>query len=307
MATTASRLARFGLLAAAGLVPAAAFAGVRIDLVPDACPAATPAPALEPLPPLPHLGLALGSGARHGIAHIGVLQELERAGVVPKVVAGTSVGALVGSLWASGIPAARIGELHALEDWEDMGSFAWSRAGIFSNERVRERLAAAFEGRAIEAWPLRFGAVATDIATGDRVLIARGDGALAVQASTAIPAYFLPVRFAGRDLVDGALVEPVPVDAARELGADFVLAVDVAYRPREERAITATQLAFQAMHVVTNALAAEQLKRADVAIVIDLHAVLMKCGRGALVAAGRAAVRSAWPAIAREAARRRGG
>ena len=306
MATTGSGQAGCWLLAAVALFPATAL-GVRIDLAPDACPATAPGPALDPLPRLPHLGLALGSGARHGIAHIGVLQELERAGVAPKVVTGTSVGALVGALWASGVSAARIDELQALEDWEDTGSFAWSRAGIFSNAHVRARLASVFDGRAIEQWPIRFGAVATDIATGERVLIARGDGAVAVQASTAIPAFFLPVRFEGRDLVDGALVEPVPVDTARELGADFVLAVDVAYRPHEERAVTATQLAFQAMHVVTNALAAEQMKRADVAIVIDLHAVLVKCGRGALVAAGRAAARAAWPAIAREMARRRGG
>jgi NTE family protein len=295
------------IMAAVVLAPLVAAAAVRIDLSPQSCPVADDGPALQALPLLPHLGLALGSGSRHGIAHIGVLQELEAAGVTPKVVTGTSVGALVGSLWASGIPAARIGELQALEDWEDTGSFAWSRAGVFSNARLRERLARAFAGRAIEQWPRRFGAVATDIATGDRVVIARGDGALAVQASTAIPAWFLPVRFDGRELVDGALVEPVPVDAARELGADFVIAVDVAYRPHEEPAATATELAFQAMHVVTNALAAEQLKRADVAIVIDLHAVLVKCGRGALIGAGRAAIRAAWPAMAREMARRRGG
>lgn len=283
----------------------AAAQAVRIDLAPTACPEreAGAAPRVE-LPPTPHLGLALGSGSMHGIAHIGVLQEIEAQGLDVKVVAGTSVGALVGALWASGMPAAEIERLHRSAPWDDMGTFAWSRAGVFDSGRLRQRLERAFEGRAIEGWPRRFGAVATDLANGGRVLLARGDAAHAVQASTAMPALFLPVPHEGRRLADGALVEPVPVDAARELGAAFVIAVDVAYRPHEEPAATAAQIAFQAMHVLVNALAREQLRRADVALRIDLHAVFMRCGHEALTAAGRDAMRAAWPRIARELARR---
>lgn len=280
-------------------------AQVRINLAPTACPPARAPAAVagQALPPLPHLGLALGSGSLHGIAHIGVLQELEARGVDAKVVAGTSAGALIGALWASGVTAVEIGRMQRLEDFEEMGSFSWSRGGIFTNERVRERLDKVFGARPIESWPRRFGAVATDIASGERVVLARGSGALAVQASTAIPAFYAPVMIDGRRLADGALVEPVPVDTARELGAAFVIAIDVAYRPREDAAVSATQLAFQAMHVLTNTLAGEQMKRADVAVSIDLHETFMKCGRAALVAAGREAVRAAWPAILRQAAR----
>jgi NTE family protein len=276
--------------------------GVMINVAPGACPAAA-SPGEAPFPrarPTPHLGIALGSGSMHGIAHIGVLQELEAHGVEAKVVTGTSVGALVGALWASGMPAAQIERLHRQQGWDDIGSFAWSRGGLFDNDRLRKRLEPLFAGRTIERWPLRFGAVATDLASGERVLLARGDGARAVQASTAMAAFFVPVEIGGRRLADGALVEPVPVDAARELGAAFVIAIDVAYRPHEGEAATVTQVAFQAMHILTNALAAEQMKRADVAIRIDLHETFMRCGPDSLVAAGRQALRDAWPRVARQ-------
>lgn len=284
------------LLAPAPLVWAEA---VVVNVAPDRCPGPAPAQERSAMPRSPHFGIALGSGSTHGIAHIGVLQELEARAVEVKVVAGTSVGALVGSLWASGMPAAEIERLHRLEDWESAGTFAWSRGGLFQNERLRQRLEVIFSGKPIESWPRRFGAVTTDLATGRRVLISRGDGARAVQASTAMAAFFVPVEVGSARLADGALVEPVPVDAARELGAAFVLAVDVAYRPHEEEATTVTQIAFQAMHILANALAAEQVKRADVAIRIDLHRVFMQCGREALVAAGREAMRTAWPHVLR--------
>jgi NTE family protein len=275
--------------------------GVLINIAPQGCPHPTAVDmAPLPLPPTPHLGIALGSGSMHGIAHIGVLQELEAQRVEVKVVAGTSVGALVGALWASGLPAASIERLHRQEAWDDVGTFTLSRGGVFDNERLGRRLQGLLAGKPMESWPRRFGAVATDLGTGDRVLLSRGDGARAVQASTAMAAFFVPVEIGGRRLADGALVEPVPVHAARELGASFVIAIDVAYRPHEGEAATVTQVAFQAMHILTNALALEQLKRADVAVRIDLHETFTKCGPNSLVAAGRQAMREAWPRVVRQ-------
>jgi NTE family protein len=150
----------------------------------------------------------------------------------------------------------------------------------------------------VEGWPRRFGAVATNLANGHRQLLASGSGALAVQASSAVPAYFQPVVIDGAKLADGALVEPVPVDAARALGADFVIAVDVAYRPYEESVTSATQYAFQAMHILVNALAEQQLRTADIAIRLDLHRTLTACGRDGLIVEGRQALRRAAPHIA---------
>lgn len=243
------------------------------------------------------VGIALGSGSSHGLAHIGIVQGLEAKGLDPRVVTGTSVGALVGALWASGLGGREIES--ASESWNDWGRFAPSWQGVFSNDPIQRELGRIFQGRPIEAWPRRFGAVATNMANGHRRILTAGDGALAVQASSAVPVFFAPVTVDGEKLADGALVEPVPVDAARALGADFVIAVDVAYRPYEERASGLTQYAFQSMHILINSLASQQIKGADVAIRLDVHHTLMNCGRAAMIAEGREAVRRAWPEIAR--------
>jgi NTE family protein len=114
---------------------------------------------------------------------------------------------------------------------------------------------------------------------------------------------FQPVLVDGRELADGALVEPVPVRTARDLGATYVIAIDVAFRPYEEPVKGLSGHAFQAMHVLVNSLAAEQLKGADLAIRLDLHH-LMDCGRPALIAAGRDAMARALPELERGLARR---
>lgn len=268
--------------------------------LPPECRFTPPAPIAAPLavPKGVRIGLALGSGSMHGYAHIGVLREIEARGLPVPVVAGTSVGALFGSLWASGLAAGEIDRL-ASGDEIDLSSLAGSWQGLYSSEPMREPLEKAFRGRPIEAWPRRFGAVATELARGERRLLDRGDGVIAVQASSAVPVMFLPVRVGSERLVDGALVEPVPVNAARDLGANLVIAVDVAYRPHEEEASGLTAYAFQALHILVNSLAASQARTADVNIRLDLHDRWMKCGRAGLVAAGREAVDRAWPEIAR--------
>ena len=234
----------------------------------------------------------------HVYAHVGVLQEIEARALPVSIVAGTSVGALVGSLWASGL-AAR--DIHALTRSEpfDFSELASSWQGLYSNEPMRVPLERAFRGRPIQAWPRRFGAVATELSRGERRLIASGDGVAAVRASSAVPVFFLPIAVQGEKLADGALVEPLPVEAARDLGANFVIAVDVAYRPHEEEASGLTGYAFQAMHILVNSLAASQGRSADVLIRMNLHKRWMECGREGLVAAGREAVAAAWPDVQR--------
>jgi len=244
------------------------------------------------------IGLALGSGSIHGLAHIGVLEVLEARGLDVSVVAGTSVGALVGSLWASGMNAAAIERLARTRRWEGVGRMSGSLEGFFTNEALREDLKPFFAGRPIEAWPRRFGAVATDISNGHRYVFMSGDGALAVQASSAVPLAYAPVKVDGMRLADGALVEPVPVETARALGANWVIAVDVAYRPYEAPSGGLTGNAFQSMHILINSLAESQARGADFVIRLDLHHQMMQCGNEALIAAGRDAMRRAWPALA---------
>lgn len=273
----------------------------------QSCP---PPPADATIAPAPistqglRLGVALGGGSMHGLAHIGVIQELEARGLDVQVVTGTSVGALIGSLWASGLTGREIEELGQRNNWEDGASFAGSWQGVFTSDRLAEQLRGVFRGRPIETWPRRFGAVATNLDDGTRRILAKGDGARAVQASSAIPALFTPVTIDGERLADGGLVEPVPVRSARSLGADFVIAVDVGYRPYEEEASGLVQNAFQSMHILINALSEYQRREADVAIRLDLHRQLMTCGGQALIAEGREAVRRAWPEISKAIALR---
>lgn len=126
----------------------------------------------------------------------------------------------------------------------------------------------------------------------------QGDGALAVQASSAVPVMFAPVNLDGAVLADGALVEPVPIRAARDLGANFVIAVDVAYRPYEEPGRGLVQFGFQAVHVLVNALAEAQAKDADFRLRLDLHHAFRECGPRAMIAIGRDGMRRAWPLLA---------
>jgi NTE family protein len=174
----------------------------------------------------PRIGIALGSGSARGWAHIGVLRALEQAGIVPEIVAGTSVGALVGAAYASG-------RLDALENWVkeiDWWSVIrymdlwWS--GV-QGERLMRALAERVEDTEIAALPKPFGAVATDLYTGREVWMKDGSLLEAVRASIALPGLFSPVKARGTWLVDGGLVEPLPIALCRALGADQVIAVNL--------------------------------------------------------------------------------
>jgi NTE family protein len=263
----------------------------------QSCEVTAPAVHVDVAPSSARIGLALGSGSLHGLAHIGVLQAIEESGLPVHVVAGTSAGALVGSLWASGLPADRIEALATTRELENLARFAPASGGLMSNAPLRARLERVFAGRAIETWPVRFGAVATNADNGHARVLMSGDAALAVQASTASPVMFGPVTVNGERLADGALVEPVPVDAARAMGADFVIAVDVAYRPYEGPSNGIVQSGFQALNILVNSLGDVQAREADIAIRLDVHETLMRCGEAGVIAAGRDAMRRALPQV----------
>jgi NTE family protein len=176
----------------------------------------------------PRVGLALGSGSARGWAHVGVIRVLEEAGIKPDLVCGTSIGALVGAAYAAG-------ELRNLEKWllglgiTDVLSFMDVRlnGGIIKGERLMEFFRKSFIDRPIEDLAIPFAAVATALHNGAEVWLREGSTIEAVRASIALPALFTPVVREGRTLVDGALVNPVPVSLARAMGADIVIAVDL--------------------------------------------------------------------------------
>lgn len=175
------------------------------------------------------IGLALGAGAARGLAHIGVLKALEAAGIVPAVITGTSMGAVVGSLYAACGTAAQVErialdyDMHGLVSLADLGL---GRGALMDGHDVEtfltERLPATFDELGIV-----FGCVSTDLVRSEAVEHREGDLVHAVRASLSIPVVFRPVHDGERLLVDGALTDPVPVALARRLGAQIVIAVDV--------------------------------------------------------------------------------
>ncbi len=175
------------------------------------------------------IGLALGGGAARGWAHIGVLRALERAGIRPDVIAGTSIGAVVGGCYAAD-------HLDNLERWAreltpkrifGYLDFNFAGTGLISGQRLCDRLEQHLGDRNIEDLGTRFTAVATEIGTGHEHWLSRGRLVDAVRASYALPGVFRPVKVNGRWLFDGALVNPIPVSVCRALGARFVIAVNL--------------------------------------------------------------------------------
>ena len=177
----------------------------------------------------PVIGLALGGGAARGFAHIGIIRTLVAHGIVPNVIVGTSIGAVVGGAYASG-------HLDALEDWarglqpRSVLSYLDIRlngSGLIGGARLAAEIEAAMGQVLIEELPMKFAAVATEVRTGHEIWLTHGPMVNAMRASYALPGIFSPVLVGDRWLVDGALVNPVPVSAARALGAEIVIAANL--------------------------------------------------------------------------------
>jgi NTE family protein len=187
-----------------------------------------PTPALGRPKQRLRLGLALGSGSARGWAHLGVIRALELEGIRPDLICGCSIGAFVGAVTAGG-------DVEKLIDWAE--SLKWRdvvalvdvsfKGGLIKGARLMEFFARNFEDRGFEALSLPFSCVATDLATGQEVWLRGGSVAQAVRASIAQPGLMTPVLREGRLLVDGGLVNPVPVSLCRAMGADVVVAVDL--------------------------------------------------------------------------------
>jgi NTE family protein len=177
----------------------------------------------------PRLGLALGSGSARGWAHIGILRALDERGLRPDVITGASVGALVGAACAAG-------RLADLEEWvckltqRDVWRLVdttFRSGGVMTGNRLMEAIAAHIGDAPIETLSMRFGAVATDLYTGEEIWLREGPFMTAVRASSGLPGLFSPTWHDGRWLIDGGVVNPVPVSLCRALGADVVIAVDL--------------------------------------------------------------------------------
>lgn len=185
---------------------------------------------------MPCIGIALGGGGIRGLAHIGVLRALERAGINPEVICGTSVGAIIGASYAAGMPTDEmIGIVRELR-WTQFMKPALRRHSVLDTTVFDAFLEQVIVARDFGELQCSYAAIACDSVTGDRVVLAQGDPARAARASSAIRYVLPPVEIDGRLLIDGIHADAVPVAAARSLGADYVIAVDVGHhRARTER------------------------------------------------------------------------
>lgn len=233
-----------------------------------ACSTFSSPPPAQPPKPLqkPKIGLALGGGAAKGFAHVGVIKVLEAAGLTPDLVTGTSAGSVVGSLYASGLSGMQLQSRAIQLDESNLTDWTLSSKGVIKGEKLQNWINAQVANKTMEQLPRPFGAVATELDSGRKVVFRLGNTGQAVRASASIPNVFLPVKIGSKSYVDGGLVSPVPVSAAREMGADFVIAVDISARPRKGAATGFLSMLDQSLNIMNGPALAQELKQADVVI-----------------------------------------
>ncbi|MBW8760638.1 MAG: patatin-like phospholipase family protein [Burkholderiales bacterium] len=256
-------------------------------------------PVVKPPPKPPRIGLALGGGAARGFAHIGVIQVLEEAGIKVDLVAGTSAGSLVAALYASGKSPR---EMQALAESMDEGAITdWSfpLRGLIRGEALARFIREKTGGKGIEQMTLPLGIVATDLSDGSSILFRSGDTGTAVRASSAVPAVFQPVKIGQREYVDGGLVSPVPVRFAREMGAQFIVAVDITSPPEKDPPGDAFRMLMQTFSIMGRSINMFELREADVVIRPKLEGVSSAdfTARRRAIQAGREAAQAMLPLL----------
>ncbi|MGV8990704.1 MAG: patatin-like phospholipase family protein [Thiobacillus sp.] len=228
-------------------------------------PAPAPTPIPTPKPPL-KIALALGGGAARGFAHIGVIKALEAQGITPDIVVGTSAGSVVGALYASGMSGFEMQKL-ALGLEEDMvADWTLPNRGVLKGEALQDFINQKVKNLSIQKMPKTLGIVATDLQSGEMVLFRQGNTGIAVRASSALPAVFQPVEISGRDYVDGGLTSPVPAQSARNMGADFVIAVDISNVSRRNKLTGTLDVMMQTFAIMGHSISTHELKDADVVV-----------------------------------------
>lgn len=219
----------------------------------------------------PVVALVLGSGGARGYAHIGVIEVLERQGIKPDFIVGTSAGSIAGSIYASGKSAAELKQIALNMQVNDVREFDIGLQGFFDGSKVERYINQQVGQRPLEKMDIPMFVVATELKQGNKVVFNHGNTGQAVRASISIPSMFIPVNISGTEYVDGGLVSPVPVDIARELGADIVIAVDILAQPIHTETSNVWGMFNQNINIMQNKLAAEELKNADIVIQPDLR------------------------------------
>lgn len=290
---------RQALVALSGIVLAGCGSEPKVPPVTVAVPPPTPV-----VPPRKlRIALALGGGAARGFAHIGVIKALEAQGIVPDIVVGTSAGSVVGALYAYGYNGFQLQKI-ALEmdeatisDWA-MPFFGKS-TGVLKGEALQSYVNKAVHNTPLEKLKIPFGCVATDLKNGEPILFRRGNTGLAVRASSSVPSVFQPVTIGNRTYVDGGLVAPVPVKFAKEMGADFIIAVNISSATEGQKVASSLDVLMQTFTIMGQRLNQFELKDADVVITPSLGTMGSSDfnGRNLAILAGEQAAAAAMPQI----------
>ncbi|GAB7388097.1 patatin-like phospholipase family protein [Bacillaceae bacterium] len=244
----------------------------------------------------PKVGLALGAGGARGFAHVGVLKVLRRRGIPVDMIAGSSMGSLIGALYAHSRDPEMLAKLAIhlkRKHWLDLT--VTGKLGFVNGEKVKELIRLLTQGKNIEEMSVPLAIVATDLATGERVVFREGPVDCAVRASIAIPGIFTPERLGGRFLVDGGVVDRVPVTAVKEMGADLVIAVDVASCGSPSPIRSVFDVIAQTIDIMTREIMRQRIVEADIVIRPDVGNVgtLSFSNVEAIIAAGERAAEEA--------------
>lgn len=222
----------------------------------------------------PTIALVLGSGAARGFAHIGVIKSLESQGIRPNIVVGASAGSVIAALYASGysgLDLNRIGlnlDEAAIADWAY--PFAGRFGGLIKGDALQNMVNREVQNKTIEQMSIPLGIVATELQTGKGVLFRRGDTGLAVRASCSVPGVFQPATIQGKEYVDGGLVAPVPVRYAQEMGANFIIAVNISSDTSAFNSNGTLGLLQQTINIMQQSINQYEIAKADVVITPQL-------------------------------------
>lgn len=219
----------------------------------------------------PVVALVLGSGGARGYAHIGVIEVLEQQGIRPDFIVGTSAGSIVGSIYASGKSAAELRDIALKLKANDVRDVNLSLKGFFDGKKVEDYINQQVHNTPLQKLKIPLYVVATELKDGTKTVFNYGNTGQAVRASASIPSMFVPTMIHDVEYVDGGLVSPVPVQVARELGADVVIAVDILAQPIHTETTNVWGLFNQNINIMQGRLAEEELKEADIVIQPDLR------------------------------------
>jgi NTE family protein len=224
-----------------------------------------------PAPPVvtkaaPKIALVLGGGAARGFAHIGAIKAIEAQGIVPDLIVGTSAGAVVGALYAAGNGGFELQKLAIQMEEGQVSDWSLPDRGVIRGEALQNFINRAIGQRPLEKLPRLFAVVATDLQSGEAMVFRTGNTGMAVRASSSVPGVFQPVKINGREYVDGGLVSPVPVKAARDMGADFVIAVDISDQPQYGSTKSTIDVLLQTFAIMGQSIGRYELRDADVVI-----------------------------------------